>query len=83
MEPTRTDECAAGLAYISPFVTAWDCAYIQRVNWLTRQEQLVLCSVLSLLLVGLAVKIYRAGHARSPAVAASAVAQTNESAGAR
>jgi hypothetical protein len=33
------------------------------VNRLTRQEQLVLCTVLGLLLVGLAVKVYRAGHA--------------------
>ena len=34
-----------------------------RVNRLTKQEQLVLCAVLGLLLVGLAVKVYRAGHA--------------------
>jgi len=32
------------------------------MNRLTRQEQLVLCAVLGLLLVGLAVKVYRAGH---------------------
>jgi hypothetical protein len=30
---------------------------------LTKQEQFVLCAVLGLLLVGLAVKVYRAGHA--------------------
>jgi len=29
---------------------------------LTKQEQLVLCAVLGLLLVGLAVKVYRAGQ---------------------
>jgi hypothetical protein len=39
------------------------------VNRLTRQEQLVLCAVLGLLLVGLAVKVYRAGRApAAPAV---------------
>jgi hypothetical protein len=32
------------------------------MNRLTRQEQLVLCAVLGLLLVGLAVKVYRAGQ---------------------
>ncbi|MEY4387341.1 MAG: hypothetical protein RLY20_2624 [Verrucomicrobiota bacterium] len=32
------------------------------MNRLTRQEQLVLCSVLGLLLVGLAVKVYRQSH---------------------
>lgn len=46
----------------SPFVAAAKPVYIQDVNRLTRQEQLVLCSVLGLLLVGLAVKTYRAAH---------------------
>ena len=32
------------------------------MNRLTRQEQLVLCSVLGLLLVGLAVRVYRQSH---------------------
>lgn len=32
------------------------------MNWLTRQEQFVLCMVLTLLLVGLAVKTYRTAH---------------------
>lgn len=36
--------------------------YIAGVNILTRQEQLVLCAVLGLLLVGWAVKTYRAAH---------------------
>jgi len=31
------------------------------VKHLTKQEQFVLCAVLGLLLVGLAVKVYRAG----------------------
>jgi hypothetical protein len=32
------------------------------VNYLTKQEQLVLCVVLGLLLTGWAVKTYRAAH---------------------
>jgi len=36
------------------------------VNWLTRQEQLVLCGALGLLLVGLAVKTYRTGQSPMP-----------------
>jgi hypothetical protein len=36
--------------------------YIPIVNRLTRQEQMVLCIVLGLLLTGLAVKAYRAAH---------------------
>ena len=59
----------------SPFVVAASCAYIPRMNRLTRQEQLVLCSVLGLLLVGLAVKVYRQSHpgsATTPLVSANA-----------
>jgi len=41
------------------------------VNRLTKQEQLVLCAVLGLLLVGLVVKVYRAGHTK-PAPAETA-----------
>jgi hypothetical protein len=37
------------------------------MNWLTKQEQLVICIVISLLLTGLAVKYYRAAH--PPAIA--------------
>jgi len=36
--------------------------YLERMNWLTRQEQLVLCAVIGLLLTGLLVKYYRAVH---------------------
>ena len=36
--------------------------YIVPVNRLTKQEQLVLCIVLGLLLTGWAVKTYRAAH---------------------
>jgi hypothetical protein len=32
------------------------------MNWLTKQEQLVICIVIGLLLTGLAVKYYRAAH---------------------
>jgi len=32
------------------------------VNWLTKQEQLVLCLILGLLLTGWAVKAYRTAH---------------------
>jgi hypothetical protein len=37
-------------------------SYIARVIRLTKQEQLVLCVVLGLLLTGWAVKIYRTAH---------------------
>ena len=36
--------------------------YIARVNHLTKQEQLVICVVLGLLLTGWFVKTYRAAH---------------------
>ncbi len=36
------------------------------VSRLTKQEQLVLCVVLGLLLTGLAVKAYRAAHPPAP-----------------
>ena len=36
--------------------------YITRVNHLTKQEQLVICVVLGLLLTGWAVKTYRTSH---------------------
>jgi hypothetical protein len=45
--------------------------YLVLVNRLTKQEQLVLCIVLGLLLTGWAVKTYRAAH---PAAAATQVA---------
>jgi len=41
------------------------------VNWLTRQEQFVLATVLTLLLVGLAVKTYRTAHPAAPPTAAA------------
>ena len=37
-------------------------SYIEDMNYLTKQEQLVLCIVLGLLLTGWAVKTYRAAH---------------------
>ena len=46
-------------------------AKLRRVNRLTRQEQFVLCVVLGLLLVGLAVKVYRAGRGDAGGVAAA------------
>jgi hypothetical protein len=36
--------------------------YIAAMKWLTRQEQLVLCVVIGLLLTGLLVKYYRIAH---------------------
>ena len=39
-----------------------DFHYINPVNRLTKQEQLVLCIVLGLLLTGWAVKAYRTAH---------------------
>jgi hypothetical protein len=38
------------------------CHYVGRVNRLTKQEQLVLCLVLGLLLTGWAVKAWRTAH---------------------
>lgn len=32
------------------------------MNWLTKQEQLVLCAIIGLLLTGLVVKYYLAAH---------------------
>jgi hypothetical protein len=32
------------------------------MNWLTKQEQLVICIVIGLLVTGLLVKYYRAAH---------------------
>lgn len=61
----------------SPFVVGVCCAYTPRVNKLTRQEQIVLCSVLGLLLVGLAVKTYRMKNPRSPDPALAVLAVTN------
>jgi hypothetical protein len=43
-------------------------SYIAAMNWLTKQEQLIICLVISLLVTGLAVKYYRAAH---PAVTSS------------
>lgn len=43
----------------------WDglpCAKLPHVNRLTKQEQLVLCLILSLLVVGSAAKAYRNAH---------------------
>ena len=45
--------------------------YLVPVNRLTKQEQLVLCIVLGLLLTGWAVKTYRAAH---PSTAVTRVA---------
>ena len=45
--------------------------YLILVNRLTKQEQLVLCIILGLLLTGWAVKTYRAAH---PTAAATQVA---------
>jgi|GEM_PF-607222 len=39
-----------------------DFGYIATMNCLTKQEQLVLCIVVGLLLTGWAVKTYRAAH---------------------
>ena len=39
------------------------CHYIAARNWLTKQEQFIICIVIGLLTTGLAVKYYRAAHA--------------------
>ncbi len=36
--------------------------YLVPMNWLTKQEQLVICIVIGLLVTGLLVKFYRAAH---------------------
>jgi len=43
-------------------VIRWDLSYIPAVNRLTKQEQLVICIIAGLLLLGWAVKAYRAAH---------------------
>lgn len=47
------------------------------MNWLTRQEQYVLTVTLALLLVGLAVKTYRASHPLAAREATVQQAATN------
>ena len=49
-------------AIASVVAVAAESGYIPGVNRLTKQEQLVLCIVLGLLLTGWAVKTYRASH---------------------
>jgi len=44
---------------------------------LTRQQQLVLCAVVGLLLVGWLVKSWRAAHASAPPPAPSAVVRSD------
>jgi hypothetical protein len=45
------------------FIVNWnDLTYIQPVNRLTKHEQLVICIVAGLLLLGWAVKTYRTAH---------------------
>ena len=56
---------------ISAHCYFFDFLYIRPVNRLTKQEQMVLCIVLGLLLTGWAVKAYRTAH--PPAVPAGAV----------
>jgi hypothetical protein len=46
--------------------------YFATMNWLTKQEQWVICVVIGLLATGLLVKFYRAAH---PPVEASQSAQ--------
>jgi len=36
--------------------------YITDMNWLTKQEQFIICIVIGLLVTGLSVKYYRAAH---------------------
>jgi hypothetical protein len=36
--------------------------YIARMNWLTKQEQMIICVVIGLLVTGLTVKYYRSAH---------------------
>jgi len=48
--------CHASLAEIALY------GYVEGVKGLTRQEQIVLCIVLGLLLTGWAVKVYRLSH---------------------
>jgi hypothetical protein len=38
------------------------------VKYLTKQEQIVLCLILALVLAGWAVKVYRAAHPAKPAL---------------
>jgi hypothetical protein len=60
--PSRLRACRSGVL-----------RYIKGMNYLTKQEQLVLCIVVGLLLTGWMVKWYRTAH--PAAVAAVVVAQ--------
>ena len=55
----------------STVVELFSRGYIPRVSHLTREEQMFLCAVIGLFLVGLAVKAYRTAH--PPAVVAQEV----------
>jgi len=57
-----TDAVVGDIAELPQLRPSGKPARLRRVNRLTRQEQFVLCVVLGLLLVGLAVKVYRAGY---------------------
>ena len=39
-----------------------DFSYIVGMNWLTKQEQFIICLVITLLVTGLVVKYYRTAH---------------------
>jgi hypothetical protein len=53
-------------------VCGWrDFRYIVDMKWLTKQEQLVVCAVLGLLLTGLWVKYYRAAQPAGNPVASA------------
>ena len=39
-----------------------DLSYIIGMNWLTKQEQMIICLVVGLLVTGLTVKYYRTAH---------------------
>jgi hypothetical protein len=41
---------------------------LREVNYLTKQEQIVLCLTIALVLTGWAVKVYRTAHPSAPAV---------------
>jgi hypothetical protein len=50
------------------------------MNRLTKHEQLVLCGVFGLLLLGLAVKTWRTGHPTTPAATLAGANATNNAA---
>lgn len=58
-------------AVFSAIAAGAACHYSMGVNRLTRHEQVVLCAIVALLLIGLAVRTYRTAHPKVTATQAN------------